>query len=376
MTRSSSLPPPEPSRIDQLPTPALVLDLDRAERNIAAMAERARRWGVNLRPHIKTHKCVELGRLQRDAGASGITVSTLDEARVFAAAGFDDITWAFPVILSRIPECVALAELVTLRLVVDSDEAVDGLERSGARFPVLLKVDCGYHRAGVDPRSPAALGLARRLSESRELGFDGLLSHSGHAYACDSVTSIRRVAAEECEVMGELAERLRADGLVVPTVSIGSTPACRLAEAVPGATEIRPGNYVFFDRTQAVFGVCAPSEVAVSVVATVVSSRPDLGQCVVDAGALALSKDPGPPLAERPSMGEVFDDYASGALSPDLYVRSLSQEHGILSRALPVGTRVRILPNHSCLTVACFDELRVARGERLIDRWSIRRERD
>ncbi len=361
--------------IEALPTPALLLDLDRAERNLAEMAERARGWGVGLRPHVKTHKCVELGRLQRAAGAVGITVSTLDEARAFADAGFDDLTWAFPVIPSRIPECVELAERLTLRLVADSNEAIAALERTGAELRVLLKVDCGYHRAGVDPDHPASVRLVERLAGSPTLGFDGLLSHSGHAYRCGSVEDIRRVAAEECAVTGGFAERLRAAGFAVPTVSIGSTPTCRLAAELPGATEVRPGNYVFFDYSQVVFGSCRTTETAVSVLATVVSSRPDLGQCVVDAGALALSRDPGPAQAPTPTLGEIFDDYERGSLSPDLRVTSLSQEHGVLSRALPVGTRVRILPNHSCLTMACFDRYQVVRGDRILDRWPIHRRR-
>jgi D-serine deaminase-like pyridoxal phosphate-dependent protein len=361
--------------IGDLPTPALLLDVDRVERNVNEMAARARGWGVELRPHIKTHKSIEVGRLQRQSGATGITVSTLDEARAFAAAGFDDVTWAFPVIPSRTRECSELAQRITLRLVVDSLEAVAALEAEGTPFPVLLKVDCGYHRAGVDPEAPQALGVVDRIVDSPNLRFDGLLTHSGHAYSCDSVEGIRRVAAEECEVMAGFASRLRSSGLEVPTVSVGSTPAMRLARAVPGATEIRPGNYVFFDYMQVVFGACEARETGVSVLATVISSRPDLDRCVVDAGALALSKDAGPEHAPKPTFGEIFDDYEAGGLSPDLRVVSLSQEHGILSRALPVGSRVRILPNHSCLTVACFDEYQVVSGETVRDRWTIHRAR-
>ncbi|MGH7752971.1 MAG: alanine racemase, partial [Gemmatimonadales bacterium] len=187
--------------LDHLSTPALLLDLDVLEANLARMAERARALGVSLRPHIKTHKCVEVGRLQRERGAQGITVSTLYEARVFAEQGFDDITWAFPLILNRVAEAAALAERVTLRLVVDSSEAVDALERSGRPFHVWLKVDCGSHRAGVAPGGPLALDLARRLSESRRLRFDGILTHSGHAYKARTRPELEAVAEEERRVM-------------------------------------------------------------------------------------------------------------------------------------------------------------------------------
>ncbi len=361
--------------METLPTPALLLDLDRAERNIRRMAERARSLRVALRPHIKTHKCLELGRLQLEAGAVGVTVSTLDEARVFADAGFEDLTWAFPVIPSRLPECVDLGRRVTLRLVVDSDVAVDAVASTGVAFPLLLKVDCGYHRAGVDPTDPASIRLVERIVDSPTLEFDGLLSHSGHAYRCASIEEVRAVAAEECAATAGFADLVRSRGIEVPTVSIGSTPACSVAEELPGATEIRPGNYAFFDYSQVVFGACAVTETAVSVAAEVVSSRPDLGHSVVDAGALALSRDPGPEQAPQSTMGEVFESYDAGSLSSDLRLVSLSQEHGILSRALPVGERIRILPNHSCLTVACFDEYQVVRGDRVVDRWRIHRVR-
>ncbi len=361
------------SRLADLPTPALVLDLDRAEANIADMARRATNWSVDLRPHVKTHKCLELARLQRSAGARGITVSTLDEARAFAEGGWDDITWAFPVILSRIPECAALAERVRLHLLVDSTEAVDALERHGGAFSVLLKVDCGYHRAGVDPEHPSSMALAQRIAESQRLRFEGVLTHSGHAYKCSSLEEIRGVAHEECRVVANFAERLRATGVPVATVSVGSTPACRTADSVSGATEIRPGNYVFFDGMQVDFGVCSAREVAVSVLATVVSSRRDLRQCVVDAGALALSRDAGSSVSRPPSLGLVYEDYDAGTVHSEHRLTALSQEHGILSGALPVGRRVRLLPNHSCLTAACFDEYIVARGDRVIDRWPIHR---
>ncbi len=146
-----------------LPTPSLVLDLDVLGRNLERMATRARRLGVRLRPHLKTHKCLEIARRQQQLGACGLTVSTLAEASCFAAHGCDDLTWAFPVILSRIPEARQIAERITLRLLVDSAAAIDALEDSGFPFHVWLKVDCGYHRAGVDPHSGLAVALARRL---------------------------------------------------------------------------------------------------------------------------------------------------------------------------------------------------------------------
>jgi D-serine deaminase-like pyridoxal phosphate-dependent protein len=356
-----------------LPTPALVLDLDRVERNLAGMAARCRDLGVALRPHLKTHKCVELAERQRALGAAGVTVSTLAEAAIFADHGFDDITWAFPVILNRLPEARALAERVTLRLFVDGPEALDALEQEGFPFHVWLKIDCGYHRAGLDPASPATLDVARRLAQSPHLRFDGIATHSGHAYHAEGRRRIAEVAESERRVVADLRERLATEGMAVAG-SVGSTPAMSCVERLDGATEARPGNYVFYDAMQVGLQVCSAADCGVTVLASVVSSQPGAAHCVVDAGALALSKDVGHP-GPVSAMGWIFDDYAAGTLRSDARLTSLSQEHGVLSARLPVGARVRILPNHSCLTVACFDEYHVVQGDRLVDRWRIWRGR-
>lgn len=373
---------PLPRSLAELPTPALLLDLDRLEANVASMAERAAALGVKLRPHIKTHKCVEVARLQREAGAAGLTVSTLEEARAFAAAGFDDLTWAFPVILGRLGEVRRLAERVRLGLVVDSEEAVAALEREGPRFAAYLKVDCGYGRAGVDPATPEAAALARRLAESPRLDFAGLLTHSGHAYHVRDRAGAREVAEQERRAVAGFAERLRGEGIEVREVSLGSTPAMAAAERLDGATEARPGNYALYDGSQVALGTCAASDCALTVLASVVSRRSGhSGHAVIDAGALALSKDPGPlHLGEawRWGMGAVFEDadaYRSGRPSERLHLSALSQEHGTVSAPLPVGRRVRVLPNHSCLAVPCFEACWVVRGEEVVGRWRIHRER-
>jgi D-serine deaminase-like pyridoxal phosphate-dependent protein len=359
-----------------LPTPALLLDLDVMERNLRHMAERAETLGVTLRPHIKTHKCIEVGERQRALGARGITVSTLEEARAFADHGFNDLTWAFPVNLSRLDELRDLAARITLRVVVDSSDALRALEHLATPLNVWLKIDCGYHRAGVDPSSRLALDLARAIADAPTLAFDGILSHSGHAYHEHGAEALRRVAAEERDVMVACAERLRAERIVVPCVSVGSTPAMSAAEDLTGVTEARPGNYVFYDHTQVLLGSCAVTDCAVTVLASVVSAQPGATYAVTDAGALVMSKDTGLDGAEQPTMGPVYDDYGSGTLSSTHRLTALSQEHGVAQGPLPVGTRLRILPNHSCLTVACFDQYHVVQGDEVIDRWKIWRARD
>ena len=357
--------------LKDLATPALVVDLDKLETNIERMATKARRLDVSLRPHIKTHKCVEIAELQRAAGCHGITCSTLQEVKIFADHGFTDLTWAFPLILNQAAFARELAERVTLRLLVDSVAAIDALESDGFPFHVWLKVDCGYHRAGVDPGSPLAYELAQRISESNSLQFDGLLTHSGHAYKAESVSRLQEVAEEERQVMDSFASQLRQQQISVPAVSVGSTPAMSVVEDLNGIDEARPGNYVFYDQMQVDLGACAITDCAATVLASVVSSQPGAGHCVVDAGALAMSKDPGSGRSAVGFMGGVYRDYESGTLRENVSLGTLSQEHGILSDNLPVGDQVRILPHHSCLTVACFRECAVARGDQVVDRWRI-----
>ncbi|MFQ5743969.1 MAG: alanine racemase [Acidobacteriota bacterium] len=365
--------------IAELPTSSLLLDLDVLERNLQRMADQAFALGIELRPHIKTHKCIEVAERQRQLGIAGITVATLNEAEVFADHGFDDITWAFPLILNRLAQARKLAARVVLRLVIDSRQALEAMEATGSQteggapLHVWLKVDCGYHRAGVDPSSASTLELARAIANSPFLTFDGLLTHSGHAYHGSSREEITAIGEQERRVMVELAQKLRAGGIEVPGVSVGSTPTMAAVESLEGVTEARPGNYALYDYMQHVLGSCGAEDCAATVLASVISCQSD--HCIVDAGALSLSKDPGPEQAPRPTMGMIFSDYRAGTLDPEAYLVSLSQEHGLVSKPLPVGTRVRILPNHSCLTVACFDEYQVIRGEKLIDTWKVWRGR-
>ena len=357
-------------------TPALLLYRDVMERNLKHMADRAKRLGVALRPHIKTHKCLELGRRQVAHGATGVTVSTLFEAEAFARGGFSDLTWAFPLDRTHLPRVKRIADSgATLRVILDDLETAKAL--SGTGLHVWLKVDCGYHRAGVDPSSRYGLDVARELGAERGVTFDGILSHSGHAYRTRNKDEAAQVAEQERQVMAWFAELLRKDGVPVRGVSVGSTPAMAAVKDLTGVTEARPGNYIFYDRTMVLIGCCEPQDVAVSVLATVVSHQPGASHFVVDAGALSLSKDLGP--------AHLGLETAFGAVKghPELTVASVSQEHGLIRAAAPaaiegkfkVGQQIEIIPNHSCLTEAHFDEYVVIDGGRMIDRWKIERGR-
>ena len=357
-------------------TPALLLYRDVMERNLKHMADRARRLGVSLRPHIKTHKCLELGRRQVAYGAHGITVSTLFEAEAFVRGGFTDLTWAFPLDPSHVAHVQRIGQAgATVRVILDDLDTAKALAGSGLH--VWLKVDCGHHRAGVDPSSRYGLEVARELGAERGLMFDGILSHSGHAYRTRNTDEAAQIAEQERQVMVWFAELLRKDGLPVPSVSVGSTPAMTAAKSLTGVTEARPGNYIFYDRTMVLIGCCEPQDVAVSVLATVVSHQPGASHFVVDAGALSLSKDLGPThVGLEPAFGAVKDH-------PELTVASVSQEHGLIRAAasaaiegkFKVGQQIEIIPNHSCLTEAHFDEYVVIEGGRVMDRWHIERGR-
>jgi len=366
--------------IDELPTPCALVDRGRVDANTAWMSRRALELGVALRPHVKTHKCAEAGRLQVRGHFGGVTVSTLAEARAFAESGFEDITWAFPLSPDRAREALELGgSIERLNLLVDHDDAVTALEHAArthdVRARVLLEVDCGDHRGGVDPTTDAGVALARRLQTSDRVDFRGVLTHGGHAYAATDRAAIAPVAAEERDVAVAFASRLRDEGIPVEEVSVGSTPTMRVVEDLSGVTEIRPGNYVFFDAFQAAIGSCGVDEIAFSVLATVVGAYTEQGKVIVNAGALALSKDAGPTHVD-PDCGFGLVVSQDGAtVHRDLRVTSLSQEHGQIRGAgatdhFRVGDRLRILPNHSCLAAAQFDRYHVTSGTEVTETWT------
>jgi D-serine deaminase-like pyridoxal phosphate-dependent protein len=367
----------------ELPTPAAIVDLDRLEANTARISERVEKLGARLRPHVKTHKTVEAARFQVRGHFGGITVSTLAEARFFGRAGFRDITYAVPIAPQRLGEAIELARsLDALHLLVDHEATFGAMEAAakanGVRLSTFLKVDCGYHRAGVDPESEDSVALALRLSRSPHVDFAGILTHAGHSYDAKSAEDVRRVAATEREVMVRFGEKLRRAGAPPPVVSVGSTPTVSLGESLEGIDEVRPGNYVFYDRFQATIGSCGFEDPAFSVLVTVLGQYPERNELLIDAGALAFSKDPGPTHVDPGcGYGAVFS--ADGVEHHRaLKVRSISQEHGKVQGSadapidfgrFSVGTRLRVVPNHSCLTAALFERYHVVREDRVVDEW-------
>lgn len=359
----------------QIPTPSFVVDREIAKANCDRMRAKALLAGVVFRPHVKTHKTLEGAWLQHGESEGPITVSTLAEAEFFAEAGFTDITWAVPVAPSKLERCLAIARKSRLILLVDHPAAVAALEEfaatHGATFDVMLKVDCGYHRAGVDPDARESVELALAIARSKRLELRGLLTHAGHSYHAAGTDQIVAIAAEERAAVGRLAATLAAQGVQGLVRSVGSTPTMSVAP-IEAVDEIRPGNYIFYDAFQASIGSCRLSDCAAFVVAAVIGVSATRRECLVDAGALALSKDAGPVHLD-PGFGYGVVCRLDGVPLPARLV-SLSQEHGIVAwrdgGALPsIGDRLRIVPNHSCLTAALHASYLVLDDGAILEEW-------
>lgn len=338
-------------------TPYLAVDVARLRRNIGAMARWAAERGIALRPHVKTHKCAEIARLQLRAGAVGITVATLGEAEVFADAGCRDIFVAYPLWPDqrRLARLVELSAQTTLRVGIDSVEAARGLARAGDRVGVLIEVDSGHHRTGVPPADAGALAAAATRSG---LTVSGVFTFPGHSYHPDGRA---RAAADEARALATAAAALREVGVDPVTISGGSTPSIDSADTSV-LTEARPGVYAFGDAQQWALGATTPDRIALTCVATVVSHAG--GRAVVDSGSKILGADR-PPYV--PGFGRVLDH-------PDAVIGQLSEHHAVIefhAGPLPaLGSTVAVVPNHVCSAVNLVDSL-VAEEERETREWRV-----
>jgi D-serine deaminase-like pyridoxal phosphate-dependent protein len=366
-----------------LETPVALLDDRRMERNIRHMQAAVNALGVAFRPHVKTAKCVPVAARQREAGAQGITVSTLKEAEQFFAAGFDDILYAVGIVPAKLAHVQRLREAgCRLSVIVDSMAAAQAVVEHGRThghvFEVLIEVDVDGQRAGVPPESDALIAIGQAL-QAGGATLAGVMTHGGGSYGLRGHDALVAFAEQERSRCVRAAERLRAAGLPCPVVSTGSTPTALSAHSAAGVTEIRAGVYVFFDLVMAGLGMCRHEDIALSVLSTVIGHQVDKGWVLVDAGWMALSRD-------RGTQGQPIDQgyglvcSEDGQVLEDWIVSAANQEHGIVTQRdgdtpadlrerFPLGSRLRVLPNHACATAAQFGEYRVLMADGRLEVW-------
>jgi D-serine deaminase-like pyridoxal phosphate-dependent protein len=381
--------------LDDLPSPAILIEDRRLDANLRRMQAKARGQQVALRPHAKTHKSIRLARRQRDLGASGITVAKVGEAEVFAEAGFDDIRLAYTPVSDRdFARMLVLMERARISFCVDTDEGADAVSsffaRHGHLAEVLIEVDCGYGRCGVPWDHPRAVAFAQRISGLPGLRLSGILTHAGHGYQGPKIAespeeALRRVSAEERDRMLDYASRLYQLGLIDPNaeaagkgrfeISIGSTPTMRYFENRVDLgftiTEIRPGNYLFNDAIQVGLGVANLAECALTVQATVISRHRDktgADKLFLDAGKKVFTSDTG---YNTHGYGILLYNARMMQSLPHAQLVALSEEHGWVrvpgGATLDIGARVRIVPNHACVVVNNFDAMYLVEGDEVLE---------
>lgn len=351
-------------------TPQLIVSEEIMQRNIAEMSSFAKSIKVGLRPHIKTHKCVEIARLQLAAGAIGLTCAKVGEAEVMVnEAGADDILLAYPVIgAPKYERIVKLMEKARIAVAVDSYAAVDAISSAMAKhervIDLYIEVNTGQNRSGV-MWGEDTLKMAQAIEKHPNLRLSGIMTHEGHV-AFVSVDEIGAAATAAGEKMVETADMIRNHGIDLPTVSVGSTPAARVTPAVQGVTEMRPGTYVFNDSSLFRFGdQWGVEDCAARFIATVVSRTAE-DRCVIDAGAKTLALDPN---MSHKGHGYIVEH-------PDVILTKLSEEHGVCElpageEGFNVGDTVEVIPNHVCPTVNLMDQMAILRDGQIIDYWKV-----
>jgi len=379
-TRIAAPPQLEPAQLERvaaltaaaLDTPEIVVDLDVVRANIARAAAMAREAGVTVRPHIKTHKLPQIAQIQVGAGAVGVQVAKLGEAEVMAGAGIDDILVGYPIVgAQKLARLADLAERVSISVTIDSDEVAAGISRvageRGLVIRALLELDPGMHRLGVVP-GPAAFTLAERIAALPGIELAGVFTHEGHVYVQGrDMAEKERLTLESCKAAVDAAEEIRSRGIAAPVVSVGSAGTFRFAIHCPGVTEVRPGTYVFNDRSQIAQGAATDADLAAFAIATVVA-RPAPDRIVVDAGSKVLTSDrmlvPDAPV----SFGRVWGH-------DDWDVVRLSEEHGVIQvppdAEVGVGDRLAIVPNHVCPAINLASFVTIVEGGEVTGRWPV-----
>jgi len=356
--------------LSTLDTPVLVVDQPTLQRNILRMQERATAGGKRLRPHGKTHKSPEIAGRQTAAGAVGLCCAKPGEAEVFVNGGVTDIRLAYPVSPRHADRLLALTEHARVSFVVDTMDVArawsETLINRGTSLPVVAKIDVGFHRCGFDPEHVDVRSVVRELATLPGLRLQGLLSHAGQAYLAGSRDEIARIVADEAALLTHIQEQAREDGIELPEISVGSTPSAEASLEAPGVTEVRPGNYVFCDRTQVALGSATWDDCALTVIASVVSAGQ--GRLIFDCGSKVLSSDGARGFTPTPGFGVVVGE--DGRPDESLLIERLSEEHATVrivgDTTVKLGSRVRIVPNHACVVANLADRYVLAEDDDVI----------
>jgi len=373
-----------PADLGSLTTPCLLLDREKLRANIRRLSAHIGSLGGVIRPHVKTNKSIDVTLEIIAAGnARGITVSTLKEAEYFFEQGIVDIFYAVGIAPNKFNQAAQLIRRgCDLKLTLDTEEMAQLLSRFGAEqgvsFKVLIELDTDGHRSGTDPSSDELLAIGHALSQGTGTELLGVMAHAGESYSCRTQEELLAMARQERDRSVAAAQRLRREGHACPVVSIGSTPTAFAIDDLAGVTEVRAGVYVFFDLVMAGVGVCTYSDIALSVLVSVIGYQKEKNWLITDGGWMALSRDRGTAnQAIDYGYGRVLD--AAAEPLEDLIVVTANQEHGVVScpvtdvpldyNCLALGTMLRVQPNHACATAAQFDRYTLVEGSVVVDEW-------
>lgn len=360
--------------LGDLPTPQVLIDHDILRRNLDRVQALADQGKQSLRPHSKTHKSPLIAKWQLDRGAAGICCAKVGEAEVMAAAGITNIRLPYPINPSNAARIIALMERASISIIVDHPDVAagwsDAMKRAGRTLDVLVKVDVGFHRCGIDPAG-GAVEFIKRVSALEGLRLRGLLSHAGHAYHAASEQELCAIASAEAATLGALQAEAATAGVELRELSVGATPTLRFSAGQERITELRPGNYAYFDRTQVALGAATLDDCALMVLATVVTRHE--GRIILDCGSKTLTNDGARGISKAAGFGAVLagNGEPPRRVVDNLVVERLSEEHATVkvdgTTTLQPGDRVRVVPNHSCVVSNLVDEVRLVEGDRVID---------
>ncbi len=339
----------------KIPTPFLLINYNELKNNIEKMAAAFQGTKINLKPHFKTHKSIEIAKIQIETGATGITCATLNEAEVLCAAGISDIFLAYPIFDSAsLNRFESLTKKIRISCAVDSLKHLEIFKSCNFEVHVRIEIDSGHHRCGVLPETSELDPLIEFLKENSQVKLDGVFTHAGHSYSAKNSEDLKKIALEESEAVIKAAEIVVSSGLSCDVISVGSTPTAFLASKSGKINECRPGNYVFYDSMQLSLNVCQQENCSLYVCSSIIGIYKN--RIVINAGSKSLGLDKG-------AHGlQTISGHGLIVGKEDLQISRLSEEHGIIDlkenqgHDLKIGDRIFIIPNHSCAAANYFEQ--------------------